>query len=419
MATEFKFPDLGEGVTEGEIKKWLVKEGDSVKKDQSIAEVETDKAVVEMPSPVSGRISKLEHPEGGIVRVGEVLATIQEEGAPEERRAPEEPTKVKESVSVVGELPEGEEMVVSTRAAPKAAGARTRAAPAVRRLAREKGVDLSAVTGTGPDGRVTEEDVLKAAAPEKPALEEKAAPKVQPKFDLYGWVDRVPLRGIRRATAKHMVEAQNNAAQVTTMDLADVTDLVALREKVKKYAQEVKGVKVTYLPFVMKAVVAALKKHPYLNASLDEETQEILIKKYYNLGIAVATEDGLMVPVVKAADQKDVFTLAQELKDLADQAQSRKVDLADLRGGTFSITNYGVFGGTYATPILNYPEVGILGMGRISDMPVVKDGEVVLRKMLHLSLTFDHRVLDGAEAAMFLNDLIMFLENPELVLLNP
>lgn len=418
MVKEFRFPDLGEGVTEGEIKKWLVKEGEAVKKDQSIAEVETDKAVVEMPSPFSGRMAKLNYPEGGIVRVGEVLAVIADEAG----AAPEVPEKAEGSVSVVGELPESDGTVITSRPPARTADAAkgVQATPAVRKLAKDMGIDLGTVVGTGPGGRITEAD-LKGAAPAAP--EEGAPPpaglKMQPKFDIYGWIDRRPVRGIRRSTAKHMVEAQTRQALVTTTEIADVTDLVGLREKVKKYAEEVKGVKLTYLPFIIKAVVAALKKHPYLNSSMDEEAGEIVLKKYYNMGIAVATDEGLIVPVIKSADQKEVFSLAQEIKDLAEAAGSRKIDLADLKGGTFSITNYGVFGGIYATPIPNYPEGAILGLGRIQDVPWVKDGEVSIRKVLYLSLTFDHRIMDGAQAATFLNDLKMFLENPELPLMDP
>lgn len=411
MGKDFKFPDLGEGVTEGEIKKWLVKEGDTVKKDQSIAEVETDKAVVEMPSPYSGRMGKINFPEGGIVRVGEVLASIDDAGEGEA-------VSDVGSVSVVGELPVSEEVVSSTGAEVKVTTSRTiQATPAVRKLAKELQVDLTAIQGTGPQGRVTEEDVRAGQTQQKPPP--TVGPKVQPKFDIYGWVDRKPLRGVRRSVAKHMLEAQSKAALVTTNEIADVTELVALREKVKQYALEVKEVKLTYLPFIMKAVIAALKKHPYLNSSMDEEAEEIVLKKYYNLGIAVATEEGLLVPVVKAADQKDIFTLALELKTLADAANSRKIDLADLKGGTFTITNYGVIGGTFATPIPNYPEGAILGTGRIQEAPYVVNGEVVVRKLLYLSLTFDHRILDGAEAATFLNDLKQFLENPQLLLMDP
>jgi pyruvate dehydrogenase E2 component (dihydrolipoamide acetyltransferase) len=413
MVKEFRFPDLGEGITEGEIKRWLVKEGDEVKKDQSIAEVETDKAVVEMPSPYSGRVRKLNIPEGGVVRVGEVLASI----ADAESGALEVPEKARESVSVVGELPESdEEVVTSIPPVEEVVARQVQATPAVRKLAKEKGLDITTLAGTGPQGRVIEQDVLSSSERRE---EQAVGPKMQPKFDIYGWIDRVPVRGIRRSTAKHMMEAQSRAALVTTNEEADVTDLVALREKIKVFAQEAKGVKLTYLPLVMKAVIAALRKNPYLNSSMDEDRGEIIVKKYFNLGIAVATEEGLLVPVVKAADQKDIFVLAKELKDLSEAASSRKIDLADLKGGTFSITNYGVFGGTTATPIPNYPEAAILGMGRIRDTPAVVDGMVAVRKVMDLSLTFDHRILDGAQAATFLADLRRFLESPELLTLNP
>ncbi len=407
MAKEFRFPDLGEGVTEGEIKKWLVKVGDEVKKDQSLAEVETDKAVVEMPSPYSGKVIKLSHLEGGIVKVGEVLAVIGEEG--ETVTAAEPPS----STSVVGELPETDTEVITARPSVKPT---VQATPAVRKLAKDLEVDLATVKGTGPEGRVTEEDVRQASG--APAAPKAPGPQMKAKFDLYGWVDRIPLRGVRRTTAKHMMEAQANAALVTTMEVVDVTELVALRERINRHAQEAKGIKLTYLPFIMKAVIACLKKHPYMNSAMDEEAEEIVIKKYYNLGIAVATEDGLLVPVVKAADQKDLFTLAKEVKELAEASASRKVDLADLKGGTFSITNYGVFGSTYATPIPNYPEAAILGVGRIQDAPMVVDGAVAPRKVLHLALTFDHRIMDGAQAATFLTDLRQMLESPELLLLD-
>ena len=413
MVKEFRFPDLGEGITEGEIKRWLVKEGDEVKKDQSIAEVETDKAVVEMPSPYSGRVRKLNIPEGGVVRVGEVLASI----ADAESGALEVPEKARESVSVVGELPESdEEVVTSIPPVEEVVARQVQATPAVRKLAKEKGLDITTLAGTGPQGRVIEQDVLSSSERRE---EQAVGPKMQPKFDIYGWIDRVPVRGIRRSTAKHMMEAQSRAALVTTNEEADVTDLVALREKIKVFAQEAKGVKLTYLPLVMKAVIAALRKNPYLNSSMDEDRGEIIVKKYFNLGIAVATEEGLLVPVVKAADQKDIFVLAKELKDLSEAASSRKIDLADLKGGTFSITNYGVFGGTTATPIPNYPEAAILGMGRIRDTPAVVDGMVAVRKVMDLSLTFDHRIVDGAQAATFLADLRRFLESPELLTLNP
>jgi pyruvate dehydrogenase E2 component (dihydrolipoamide acetyltransferase) len=427
MATDYKFPDLGEGVTEGEIKKWLVKEGDTVARDQVLAEVETDKAVVEMPSPVAGTVLKMNHKEGELVKVGEVLVVIGEKGEdlPAPKVTPAAKAQAEElpegarrpSYSVVGEMPLDEVNVSSTaKAAGTGPSSTVQATPAVRRLAKDMGVDLSAIKGTGPNGRVTDEDVKKAKESPPPAAE---APHMRtaPKFDLYGWVDRVPLRGIRRTTAKHMIESQTRAAQVTAMDQADVTALFALREKVKKDVLEQSKVNLTFMPFIVKAVVLALKAHPSLNSSVNDEENEILVKKYYNIGIAVAVDDGLIVPVVKMADQKGIVDLAREIHELAGLANTRKIDMADLKGGTFTITNYGAFGTTYGTPIINYPEVAILGTGKIMDTPMVIDGRIEPRKMLPLSLTFDHRALDGAEAAKFMNELKRWLESPEALLL--
>jgi pyruvate dehydrogenase E2 component (dihydrolipoamide acetyltransferase) len=240
----------------------------------------------------------------------------------------------------------------------------------------------------------------------------KPAFKIKSKFDFYGSLERVPLRGVRRATAKRMRESLDHAAHVTHADEADATKLEALRERLKK-AAEVKGVNLTYLPIIVKAVIAALKLHPMLNASLDEEEGEIIVKNYYNIGIAVDVPDGLIVPVVKMADEKSIFDIAQEIQTLATAARDRKLDLADLRGGTFSITNVGVIGGEFATPIINYPEVAILATMKIADRVRAKGTKLVIRKTLPLCLSFDHRVIDGASAARFTKDLIKFLEDPE------
>jgi pyruvate dehydrogenase E2 component (dihydrolipoamide acetyltransferase) len=236
------------------------------------------------------------------------------------------------------------------------------------------------------------------------------------KFDLYGFIDREPLKGIRRSTAKKMIEATLKTAQVTMMEDVDVTELVMLRERLKTMALEQRKVKLTYLPFIIKAVTMALKNNRYLNSSIDEETEEILIKKYYNIGIAVAIDDGLMVPVIKEADAKEFMDLAVEIAELTERAKERKVDLADLKGGTFTITNWGALSGTYGTPIVNYPEAAILGVGRIREMPWVKDGKIEIRKILPLSLTWDHRILDGAQAANFMSELVRYLESPEIIM---
>jgi len=282
-------------------------------------------------------------------------------------------------------------------------------------LARELKIDLGAIEGSGPGGRVTKEDAQKAAekAKEEPP---KAEIKAARKYDMYGFVERVPLRGMRKTIARSMAKSKSTAAHVTAMDEADITQLVELREKEREKAAK-KGVRLTYLPFVIKAVVAGLEEHPYLNASLDDENEEIILKKYFNIGVAVDTKDGLMVPVVKNAREKSILRLADELLKLSEKARSRTIDLADLKGGTFTITNYGAVGGTYGSPIINHPEVAILGIGKILEKPVVRDGEIEIRKTLPLSLSFDHRVIDGAEAARFMNTIIDHLEDPDLILL--
>lgn len=416
MAFEFKFPDIGEGLTEGEIVRWLVKEGDEVKEGQPLVEVETDKALAEIPSPKTGVILKILAREKEIVKVGQVIVIFGEKG--ESLAAP--PTKPK-SVGVVGELEEAPEEIPVTEAKvepvkPALVSEHALATPAVRGLAKELGVDINRVRGSGSEGRVLEKDIRQfAEAKEKPPEPEKKATKVK-KYDLYGYVDRIPLRGVRRSIAKAMVKSKYTAPHVTAMDEADVTELWKIREKEKKTAEK-KGVKLTILPFIIKAVIAGLSEHPYLNASLDDENEEIILKKYFNIGVATDTPEGLMVPVVKNAKDKSILQIAQELTQLVEKARNRTIDLADLKGGTFTISNYGALGGIYATPIINHPEVAILGVGKIKDTPVVRTGKLVVRKLLGLALSFDHRVVDGAEGARFLNTVIARLEDPDLILL--
>jgi pyruvate dehydrogenase E2 component (dihydrolipoamide acetyltransferase) len=420
MAFEFRFPDIGEGLTEGEIVRWLVKEGDEIKEGQPLVEVETDKALAEIPSPRTGVILKIMAKEKEIVKVGQVIVVIGEKG--EALAAP--PPRPK-SVGVVGELEEAPEEAPAVAPAarmkaepikPPLVSEHVLATPSVRALARELGVDINKVQGTGPEGRVLEKDVRQfAEGKAKPAEEVKEVKKVR-KYDLYGYVERIPLRGVRRSIAKAMVKSKYTAPHVSAMDEADVTELWKIREKEKKVA-EGKGIKLTILPFIIKAIIAGLTEHPYLNATLDDENEEIILKKYFNIGLATDTPEGLMVPVVKNAKEKSIFELAQESAQLAEKARNRTIDLADLKGGTFTITNYGAVRGTYGTPIINYPEVAILGIGRIQEMPVARNGKVVVRKILPLSLSFDHRVVDGAEAARFLSTVIARLEDPDLILL--
>ncbi|MBM4338692.1 MAG: 2-oxo acid dehydrogenase subunit E2 [Deltaproteobacteria bacterium] len=416
MAYEFKFPDIGEGLTEGEIVRWLVKEGDEVKEGQPLVEVETDKALAEIPSPKTGVILKILAWEKEIVKVGQVIVIFGEKG--ESLSTP--PQKPK-SVGVVGELEEAPEEISVTEAKaepvkPAFVSEHALATPAVRGLAKELGVDINQVKGSGPEGRVLEKDVRQfAESKEKPPEPEKKITKVK-KYDLYGYVDRIPLRGVRRSIAKAMVRSKYTAPHVTAMDEADVTALWKIREKEKKSAEK-KGIKLTILPFIIKAVIAGLMEHPYLNASLDDENEEIILKKYFNIGVATDTPEGLMVPVVKNAKDKSILQIADELTKLVEKARNRTIDLADLKGGTFTISNYGALGGIYATPIINYPEVAILGVGKIKDTPVVKNSKLVVRKILSLALSFDHRVVDGGEGARFLNTVIARLEDPDLILL--
>jgi pyruvate dehydrogenase E2 component (dihydrolipoamide acetyltransferase) len=415
MPYEFKFPDIGEGLTEGEIVRWLVKEGDEIKEGQPLVEVETDKALAEIPSPKTGVILKILAKEKEIVKVGQVIVIFGEKG--EALAAP----PPKPSVGVVGELEEAPEETPSAAVKagpvqPAFVSDHALAAPAVRALAKELGVDINRVKGTGPEGRVLEKDIRQATeAKTKPPVEVKEVKKVK-KYDLYGYVDRIPLRGVRRSIAKAMVKSKYTAPHVTAMDEADVTELWQLREKEKKVAEK-KGIKLTILPFIIKAVIAGLTEHPYLNATLDDDNEEIILKKYFNIGVATDTPEGLMVPVVKEAKDKSILQLAEELTRLAEKARNRTIDLADLKGGTFTISNYGALGGIYGTPIINHPEVAILGVGKIKEAPVVRDGKIEVRKILYLALSFDHRVVDGAEAARFLNTVIARLEDPSLILM--
>ncbi|MBI2971832.1 MAG: 2-oxo acid dehydrogenase subunit E2 [Candidatus Aenigmarchaeota archaeon] len=402
MTIEFRFPDVGEGIAEGEIVSWKVREGDAVKEHDVLCEIETDKAVVEIPSPYAGSILKIHHKQGETVKVGETLVTIE--------------TANEASVSVVGELPRTETVLPRREEAAEAKQQKEiLATPAVRVLAKQLGVTMSSVTGSGPQGRVTDEDVRKHAGEKGEATETQLTATVTRKYDMYGYIERISLRGVRKAIAKNMVHAVSTAPHVTHMDEADVTSLHRHKEREKDFAAS-QGIHLTYLPFVVKAVIAALRKHPYLSASLDDDTQEIVLKKYYNIGVAVDTPDGLLVPVIKGADQKSILAIAKEIGELAERAAKRTIDLADLKGGTFTITNVGVYGGIHATPIINWPEVAILATGKIQDKVVSREGEIQLRKMMPLSLSFDHRVVDGAEAARFVNDLKMYLEDPDMLL---
>jgi pyruvate dehydrogenase E2 component (dihydrolipoamide acetyltransferase) len=410
--------------------RWLVQEGDQVRPDQPLVEVETDKAVVEIPAPRAGTILRLAVGTGEKIQVGEVLVVIGDAGERLLNTSPPLPPKAPAapaSVSVVGsldmattELPSPPEVTQATRTASSAQPQRVLAIPSVRKLARDLGVDLTRVMPTGPHGRIRREDVLHAAGQRSvPQASPAPAPPVTPaglERDQHGPVEYEPLSALRRTIAQAMVAAATTAVPVTTTDEADVTELAALRERSNEVAAE-HNVHVTLLPFLMKAVVAALRQHPRCNASLDEAQNRLILKRYYHLGIATDTSEGLIVPTVKDVDQKNMVTLATDLARLTDLARTRRIPLTDLRGGTFTISNYGAIGGIFATPMLHLPEVAILGVGKLLQKPAAHDGAVVIRTILPLSLTFDHRALDGAEAQRFLNTLIAYLSNPARLVL--
>ncbi len=392
MVTEFKFPDVGEGIVEGEIVRWIVKVGEKIKEDQALVEVETDKAVVEVPSPNSGVIVNIHFKEGDVIKVGEVLVTIGEEKDLKEGR--------KDQGTVVGVLEEAEEPEE------KKGTDKVLATPAVRKIAKDKDIDLDKIKGSGPGGRITKEDLQKFREESTGVKEESSA---------HGIVEKVPLRGIRKTIARNIARQQQTTAHVTHTDEVDITELVLIKEKEKNILEK-KGKKLTFLPFIIKAVVIGLKEYPILNSTLDEEKEEIIYKKYYNIGIAVDTKDGLIVPVIKDADKRSILNLAEHIDELAVKARSRKIELKDLKGSTFSITNVGGYGGIFATPIINFPEAAILATGKVQERPVVIEGEIKIRKILPMSITFDHRLMDGATVAKFIITIKTHLEDPGLLL---
>ena len=414
MAFEFKLPDVGEGLTEAELLAWLVHEGDLVKEGQPLARIETDKAVVEIPAPRDGVILKLNFSEGAVIHVGEVFVVL---GGPEEK--PDDFAKKPQvGVGVVGVLEEA-----PPEPAPKPTQAPL-ATPVVRKLAKEMDVELAKVPGSGPEGRILEADVRKAVPASGPGEKEadklvtaepKATARKIKKYDFYGYIEHIPFRGLRKTIARNVARSQHAAVTVTATDEADITELQGLKTRTQTRAQS-HNVHLTLLPFIMRAAVAALKDHPYLNATLDEEGEDIILKKYYNIGIATDTPEGLLVPVIKNVENKSILELAQEIQNLAAKARDRSIDLADMQGGSFTITNYGSIRGIFGTPIINYPEVAILGTGRRQELPRVRNGNIEIRQVLPISLSFDHRVVDGGQAARFLQQFIGYLEDPALIL---
>lgn len=402
MAFEFRMPDIGEGVVEGEIVKWHVKPGQQVKEDDPLVEVMTDKATVMIPSPRRGTILETRGSEGGIIKVGAILLTL-DTGDGSAAPAPEaaKPAAASAPPKAVAEP------------AAERKGGRALATPAIRKQAQDMGIDINEVRGSGPGGRVTKEDLV--AHSQRPAASAAAPmPAAVPAARPSGGVEEIPFRGLRKKVAEKMVESRSHTVPYTYVEEIDMTELVKLRNSAKDLAAE-KKIKLTYLPFIMKVLIAGIKKFPLMNASLDEANGKILVKHYYNLGIGVATPDGLTVVVVKNADQKSIFEIAVELDRLSESARQNRVALEDLKDSTFTITSLGPLGGIMATPVINYPEVAIVGIHKIEPRPVVRNGQIVIRDMMYLSLSFDHRVIDGAIGAEFCSYIKNFLENPALL----
>ena len=405
MAREFKLPDIGEGVHEGEVVKWFVREGDAVKENDPMVEVMTDKVTVQIPSPVTGKILQLRAKEGEVVKVGNTLVVFGEAG----EVSPPLPAPPIKSPLPPAPATRSAASIVPSVAPPSGD---VLAAPAVRRLARELNVNLAAVRGSGPQGRLTEDDVRKAAR--GPAM--GAAPSPAPSVAVApsGAEERIPIHGLRKRIFDKMAKSNVTAAHFTYVDEVDMTEIIHLRDHLKGTADR-KDIKVTFLPFFIKAILAALKEFPTLNASVDEERQEIVVKRYYNIGIATATDEGLTVTVVHDADRRDLWDLAQEIERLSNAARDKKLTLAEVQGSTFTITSLGKEGGILATPIINWPEVAILGIHKIEKRPVVRNDQIVIRDMMYLSCSFDHRVVDGHVGAAFIQNVRNSLEHPALL----
>ena len=473
MKFEYRFPDIGEGIHEGILQEWLVQAGDPIKEGQGIAEVETDKVTAQIPSAKSGVVRELRFKKGDTINVGDVFIVIDtdagsagkeiptsagtnmkdaaSEATPGVEKSVEEKTAdsidadpqavrqqelddkeevlEEETAGVVGEVIATSRVIPPSTEGQTAAPAETQrkkvlATPVARQMAKDLDVDIAGIAGTGPNGRVMKEDVSQAARAkaeipgpaELQTVESQVMHVGTAAADRDDPVERVPLTSIRRTIAARMTQSRFTIPHTTAMDEIDVTALDLFRQKYKAILQE-QGVSLTYLPFIIKAVIVALKEHPEFNAEFDEAGQEIILKHFYHIGVATDTDRGLMVPVVRQADSLSIVELARAIEDVSQRARDNKLELAELKGSTFSVTNYGSIGGYFGIPIINYPEAAVLGLGRIVKKPVVVGDEIVIRKVLPLSLSYDHRIIDGASGARFLNTLRDLLTDPELLLL--
>lgn len=432
---DVKLPELGEGVTEGELVKWTVNIGDAVKADQTVAEIMTDKATVEVPTPFAGTVKELKFKKGDVIKVESVILTLS--GAAGAQASAAKASTTGNGHATAASQPSRPAPVQAPATAmsasaggiyPPVAESRVLATPATRRLAREMGVDINGLAGTGLAGRVTREDVLGAKGGQAKATVSGAGATVagtptmnfpKPAYTSTNAQaeERVDLVGVRKKIAQNLQMSKAIIPHFTLMDEADVTQLVTLRESLKDFAEK-NGTKITYLPFVMKALIATIKEFPMFNASIDDAASQIVYKKYFNIGFAADTPNGLLVPVIKNADQKSVLEISKEIIDLSKRARDGKLKPDEMKGATITITNIGSVGGTYATPIINHPEVAILGMYKIQDKPILKaDGSIGFIKAMNYTVTADHRLIDGAVAANFLKSFFQKIQNPGVLMM--
>ena len=424
----FNFPDIGEGLEEGTILEWYVVKGQAIKAGQALVNMETDKIVTDIPSPKAGTIVEIYGSVGETIRVGSPLVEIEIEGvfgaeAVAEAKEPIQTEAIEEAAGVVGTMElagKNAYLAASDEGSSKPKtddrpAVKVQATPLARAMARDMNVDINKVIGSGPSGRVTKEDLenYKPSKGQQPVIisTDSIAPTLSADSVTYE-----PLSQIRKTIAKNMLHSKQNTAHMTLFDEVEITDLIQVREKIKKTFAE-KNIKITYLSFIVKATVLALKQHRQLNSQIDLENDRMIYKNRFNIGIAVDTPEGLVVPVIKNADGLSIMQIAQKITELSDKARDRKLSLDDMKEGTFTLTNYGSIGGIYATPVINFPQAGILGIGRIVNKPVVKDQVVVPGNVLPLSLSVDHRIVDGGEASRFMNQIMEYLSNPVVMLM--
>lgn len=412
----FKFADIGEGIHEGKILEIPFKVGDKVKEGESLFLVETDKVNAEIPSPVSGIIKEYKNKVGDIIHVGEVIVVIDDGSTTSEAEPKEEPKEAKKekvtegeeekAAGVIGEIEVSDEIISSvTSVKKKEKPKKALATPVARKLAKDLGIDINEVTGTGPNGRVMKDDIRNHA---KPEVKEPSVKTVVTEEDTI-----IPMSQLRKTIAKAMVDSKTHIPHASSMDNLDVTELVKFRNENK----DLFDIKLTFMPFIIKAIATTLKDFKMFNASLSEDGENIIVKNNINIGIATDTQDGLIVPVIKNADKLSIYELAKKLNEIKEKAENKTFTLEDLSGGTFTITNYGAVGSGFGIPVIRYPESAIMGVGRLNKSPVVKDDEIVIRDLMPITVAIDHRIIDGADALRFLNNFNEYISNPMKLLM--